>query len=174
MIEIKIATPNDTEIISLLGRITFSQTFEKYFTNKQDLLNYLDKTFAVDKIKNSLCYDKNIYFIAYFAKLPIGYAKLKLDSLSEFVKGKRICQLQKIYLLSDFLAVGAGKVLGKTLLEKAISLGYEYIWLSVLDANHKAIGFYNNEQFIKIGEHTFQIGSQSFNFLAMGKKLSDV
>ncbi|MBK9734414.1 MAG: hypothetical protein IPO92_05360 [Saprospiraceae bacterium] len=54
MIEIRRAKINEAACISLLGRITFSETFGHLFSDKQDLLNYLDQTFSVDKIENSL------------------------------------------------------------------------------------------------------------------------
>lgn len=172
MIEIRKANVNDAEIISLLGRITFSDTFEVLFNKKEDLSDYLDNTFSVAKISESLVKNENVYWIALHNDLPVGYAKLKLNSTSEFVAFDKVCQLQKIYVLKDFISTGVGKLLNNSLIEEAVSLNYEYIWLSVLEENEKAIRFYEKKIYEKIGKHTFQIGSQIFNFCAMGKKLT--
>jgi ribosomal protein S18 acetylase RimI-like enzyme len=171
MVEIRKANANDAEIISLLGRITFSDTFEVFFNQKKDLSDYLDNTFSVDKISNSLVKNENVYYVALLNNLPVGYAKLKLNSASEFVSFDKVCQLQKIYILTDFIATGIGKQLQNTLIEDATVLGNEYIWLSVLDENERAIKFYERETYEKIGTHIFQIGSQTFNFCVMGKRL---
>lgn len=37
---IRKATIEDAEYISLLGRITFTETFGQYYRDKQDLLDY--------------------------------------------------------------------------------------------------------------------------------------
>ena len=37
----------------------------------------------------------NIFWIAFVNRLPVGYAKLKLYSNSEFIESKDVCQLQK-------------------------------------------------------------------------------
>ncbi|WP_367330649.1 GNAT family N-acetyltransferase [Sphingobacterium multivorum] len=172
MIEIKKANENDAEIISLLGRITYSDTFEVFFNQKKDLLDYLDNTFLVAKIRESLVKDENVYWIASYNKLPMGYVKLKLNSTSEFVDCNKICQLQKIYVLKDFIAAGVGNQLQNIVIEEAKALGYQYIWLSVLDENERAVKFYQKEAYQKIGENTFQIGTQIFNFFTMGKSLN--
>lgn len=172
MIEIRKANENDAEIISLLGRITYSDTFEVFFNRKKDLLDYLDNTFLVAKICESLVKDENVYWIAFYNKLPMGYVKLKLNSTSEFVDRNKICQLQKIYVLKDFIAAGVGNQLQNIVVEEAKALGYQYIWLSVLDKNDRAVKFYQKEAYQKIGENTFQIGTQIFNFFTMGKSLN--
>jgi len=171
MIKIRKAIVNDAEIISLMGRITFSDTFEVFFNKKDDLSAYLDNTFSVAKIKASLRKNENVYWIALHNDLPVGYAKLKLNSTSGLVTQTKVCQLQKIYVLKSFMSMGIGKQLHNTLMEEAIALDYEYIWLSVLEENERAITFYEKETYEKTGKHTFQIGSQIFVFYTMCKKL---
>jgi len=86
MKSIKIAEQKDAAIIALLGRITFNQSFGHLFRDKQDLYNYLDETFSVFKIENSLQKANNIYWIAKYNDLPVGYAKLKINSPTEFIE----------------------------------------------------------------------------------------
>ena len=54
--EIRLAKKEDAQFIALLGRITFTETFGHFFRDKQDLLNYYNSTFSVEKIE--LIYDR--------------------------------------------------------------------------------------------------------------------
>jgi ribosomal protein S18 acetylase RimI-like enzyme len=169
--EIRIANKDDTGFIALLARITFTETFGHLFKDKQDLLDYYDSTFLVNKIENSISKPNNIYWIALVDRLAVGYAKLKLNSQSEFISEENVCQLQKIYILRDFLSMKIGFELQNLLLKKAKENGFSKIWLSVLNSNERAINFYIKNGFMEIGNHDFQIGKENFEFIAMSKKL---
>src|SRR5690606_37570602 len=127
------------------------------YRDKQDLLNYYNATFSVEKIENGMVKPNNLFWIAFADRLPVGYAKLKLNSRSEFIDSGNICQLQKIYVLKDFLSMQIGSELQNILLKKAKELGFEKIWLSVLNSNERAISFYSKNGFTEIGNHDFQI-----------------
>lgn len=171
MIDISIAKREDAKSIALLGRITFGETFGHLFRDKNDLLDYCDKTFSVRKISASLEKSNNIFWIASVNDLPVGYAKLKLDSSSEFIDATKVGQLQKIYVLNDFHSMKIGFKLQNKLLEKAKEKQCNNIWLSVLKSNKHAINFYNKNDFKVLGNHEFQIGKEKFDFLAMGKSI---
>ncbi len=168
---IRIAEPKDAVHIALLGRITFTQAFGHLFRDQQDLYDYLDKTFSVAKIESGLQKENNIFWIATYNDLPVGYAKLKLNSSTKFISNQSVSQLQKIYVLKDFLSKKVGKALTKALLSKAKESKCEEIWLSVWKGNVKAIQFYQRNEFQEVGDHTFQIGKESFDFLVMSKSL---
>ena len=171
-IAIRQAGSEDAQIIALLGRITFSETFGQLFTDPQDLWDYLERTFEVRKIEASLQKENNVYWLAYVEDLPVGYAKLKLRSPSPILKSKKTCQLQKIYVLRDYLEMKIGFQLQNVLLKRAVEYRCRQIWLSVLQENERAIKFYKRNGFEPIGDHDFQIGKEEFQFLAMAKSLS--
>lgn len=170
-IEIRLANKDDSKFIALLGRVTFTETFGHFFSDKQDLLDYYNSTFSVDKIENSFSKPNNVYWIAFVDRLPVGYAKLKLNSQSEFMSERNVCQLQKIYVLKDFLSMKIGFELQNLLLNKAIEKKISKIWLSVLKSNERAINFYLKNGYMEIGNHDFQIGKENFEFIAMSKRL---
>ncbi|MGC6421118.1 MAG: GNAT family N-acetyltransferase [Chitinophagales bacterium] len=170
-IEIRLAKMEDAQCIALLGRITFTETFGHFFRDQKDLIDYYNLTFSVQKIENGLNKPNNMFWIAFVNRLPVGYAKLKLHSGSEFIKSKDVCQLQKIYVLKDFLSMKIGFELQDSLLKKAKELNFNTIWLSVLNSNERAIHFYKKTGFEKIGNHDFQIGKENFEFIAMKKTL---
>lgn len=173
MEQIRLATIKDATSIALLGRVTFTEAFGHLFNDVQDLRNYLNTTFAVEKIEQSIEKENNVYWIAFVDKLPVGYAKLKLKSPSDFVTSGFISQLQKIYVLQDFLSMKIGKHLQYELLKRAKQEGSKHIWLSVYKGNQRAISFYERNNFTPVGKHQFRIGKQTFDFMAMSKALND-
>ena len=170
-IEIREAISSDVDIISSLAKITFHETFGHYFRDPQDLLEYFDRTFSVEKFTSSFAKENNVFWLALFDGVPVGYAKLKLNSNSEFVHQDPSAQLQKIYVLKNYLSKGVGKYLQNIMLDKARERGSKSIWLSVLNENTRAIRFYEKHLFSKVGEHGFDIGKESFQFHVMAKKL---
>lgn len=170
-VQIRKASQNDAQVIALLGRVTFNETFGHYFKDRNDLIAYFDRTFSVSKIRNGLSNPNNVFWIATMNELPIGYAKLKLRSPSQFIKDPKASQLQKIYVLKDFLSLKVGLKLQNEMLKTASESGSPKIWLSVLNENARAIRFYEKNDFRKIGEHDFQIGKESFHFYLMSKEI---
>jgi len=150
--KIRLANYDDAQFIALLGRITFTETFDHLFNDKNDLLEYLERTFSVGKIRSSLNKPNNVFWLAFVNDLPVAYAKLKLKSPSQFLENENISQLQKIYVLKDFLSMKVGKALQNQLLKKAKENGAEKIWLSVLKSNERAIG-----STLKMGSTTLEI-----------------
>ncbi|MBQ0733201.1 GNAT family N-acetyltransferase [Aquimarina celericrescens] len=171
MITIKVATLDDAESISFLGKKTFDQSFGHLFHDRIDLTSYLNETFSYEKISNSISKTHNIYWIVYKGNLSVGYAKLKLNSSSKFIKSDKICKLQKIYLCRGTSSKGIGSVLQQIIFDKAIDQGNEHLWLSVLKQNKRAITFYDRNKYQIVGDHSFIIGKQKFDFWVMSKKL---
>ena len=170
-IDIRLAKKEDASFIALLGRTTFTETFGHFFRDQQDLIDYYNRTFSVQKIEDGIEKADNVFWIAFANRLPVGYAKLKLNSHSDFVESQDVCQLQKIYVLKDFLSMKIGFGLQDALLKKAKELNFNHVWLSVLHSNERAINFYKNSGFENVGHHDFQIGKERFEFIAMNKQL---
>lgn len=168
---IRKAQVQDAEYISLLGRITFNETFGHYFRDPQDLLDY-HSTFSVSKIRESISDPNNLFWLAFCDELPVAYAKIKLNSPTEFMQIEHVSQLQKIYILKDFQTMKIGQLLLNEMLEGCIKQKSNYLWLSVLKENEKAFTFYTKNAFHQIGEHTYSIGRESFDFYVMGREIN--
>jgi ribosomal protein S18 acetylase RimI-like enzyme len=163
---------DDAGVIALLGRITFKQTFGYLFVDRQDdLLAYLDRTFGVGKIMRSMGDPRKEYWLAFADGLPVGYAKLKYPSLTPLLDGEGVGQLQKIYVLKDFLEQGIGKLLLQTVLDHSVNLEIDALWLDVLNENARAIRFYEREGFDALGEDTYTIGALTFEFHLMFRRV---
>ncbi|WP_103068414.1 GNAT family N-acetyltransferase [Aquimarina sediminis] len=173
MITIRRANIEDTEQISCLGRKTFDEAYGEFFNNKTNLMTYLDSAFSINKIKNSLSKSENKYWVVADEKSYdlIGYAKLKIDSSSEFIEDQNVCKLQRIYLSQGYEARGIGSQLHERILKSVIESGYNYIWLSNLKMKKQAVSFYKKKGYDVAGEHNFSIGDETFEFWAMKKRL---
>ncbi len=163
------AEPSDAAAVALLGRITFAETFGHLFhDHHDDLRTYLDSTFDVPKIERSIGKPENAYWLARRNALPVGYAKLKYPSALPGKPGGDAAQLQKIYVLREFLGDGIGRALMTPMLHAASRLA-PLIWLDVLSQNERAIGFYTTLGFVPIGDDSFTIGAQRFLFHLMAR-----
>lgn len=169
---IRKANSRDAAKIAFLGKTTFGETFGHLFRDPNDLADYYERTFSEEKIGQSLLKDNNLYWLALVDELPVGYAKLKLHSPIQFLEHTDVCQLQKIYVLQDYLSLKIGLQLQKELIEEARASGSSFIWLSVLKENERAIRFYLKNGFEEIGDHDFSIGKEDFDFIAMARKLN--
>lgn len=166
---IRKATIEDAEFIALLARVTFTETFGTHFRDRQDLVNYYNTTFSVSKLRSSIAKSNNIFWIAFCDDLPVGYSKLKLISKTEFIDSDAVSQLQKIYVLNDFLSMKIGQKMLDTIVEETKMIKSTYLWLSVLKSNERAVCFYEKNGFEHIGELTFDIGKEHFEYAAMKK-----
>ena len=94
--------------------------------------------------------------------------KLKHPSTPSGEAGKNAAQLQKIYVLNEFLGERVGEALLRQVLPEAKRRA-PTLWLDVLHENERAISFYRKHGFAVTGEDTYRIGSQTFLFDLMGK-----
>lgn len=171
MISIKTATKNDYEILSLLGRVTFNESHGNYINDKSDLLAYLETTFSIEKTKENLQNENNMYFIIYVDDFPVGYAKIILNSQNDIISVKEACCLDKLYVLNDFIAMKLGYQLLNVVLEETKKLGVKYLWLYVYEKNDRAINFYLKNNFISKGTHTFYIHKTGYPNNILLKKI---
>ncbi|WP_229720468.1 GNAT family N-acetyltransferase [Winogradskyella helgolandensis] len=162
MITIKQAEKNDYEILALLGRTTWKETFAALFRRKEDAKNYADHNFSISMVKSFLKNPNAHFWIAYVNEFPVGYAKIEMHTDSEFVKGKNTCKLHNFYVLNDFHSMKIGLKLWNKILEKVKEQKCDNMWLSVLHTNDKAIQFYKENNFNRVANYDFEIGIDSF------------
>ncbi|MBP2832647.1 GNAT family N-acetyltransferase [Aquimarina sp. U1-2] len=122
-------------------------------------------------MKSSIVKANNIFWIVIDGDSPIGYAILQLNASSSYITNKNVCKLQKIYMFKGTSSKGIGSKLQQIIFDKAKEEGSEYLWLSVLKENERAITFYHRNDYQIVGQHPFTIGKQEFDFWVMTKKL---
>ena len=158
MNRVKLASIKDSEVLSELGAKTFYDTFRPFHT-EEDLQQYIKKAYSVELISENLLKQNIQYFIAFDEDKPIGYLKLIKDVSHEKLQTQKNIELEKIYVLKEYL----DKKIGKELMMKAINFSkqnnFETLFLGVWQENHKAVNFYKKFGFETFTTRTFQLGS---------------
>jgi ribosomal protein S18 acetylase RimI-like enzyme len=161
------ASPENAPVISAIGRQSFSDAFAPFFAHEHELQQYLDHTYDTEKIKASIAKPNNTFAIAWLVDTPVGFVKLKKQSMNRQLTGDRQSELQKIYVLKQYHGKGVADALMGRVLEIASGLQPDWLWLDVIIQNSRAIRFYEKYGFTKAGHHAFVIGSTPFNYHVM-------
>lgn len=157
--ELRIAGLQDASMLSQLGRRSFFESFGE-FNEPEDMKVYLDTAFNLTVISEQLEDPACIFIVAEINNTPVGYAKLKRNSMLPQLNEFKCIQLERIYALKHYI----GKKIGKALMEKCFSIArkesFEKIWLGVWQQNIRAIDFYKKWDFEIIGTKQFVIGNE--------------
>lgn len=171
MVKIKIAKEVNTDVLALLGRLTYVESHSHFIDDKNDLLKYLDDVFSIFKTKQDINNPKNLFYIIYVDNLPVGYAKLVLNAIHESVVSRNNCRLERIYILNDFIPLKIGQQFLTFIEEKAKALQLDTMWLSVYIKNNRAIRFYQKNEFKNVGELNFLVNGKEYENIVFSKKI---
>lgn len=158
-LNLRLAGPGDAELLSFLGGKTFFDTFSPYH-DLADMQAYITKAYHPDAIKKNLETPEMSYHIAESEKgQAIGYTKLIKDVNPDGLENCRVMELEKIYVLQDWLDKKAGALLMQNAIQFSENLGYNILYLGVWQENHRALRFYEKFGFKTFGTRTFALGS---------------
>ena len=171
MLTFRKCTQKDLTLLSDLSKRTFLSAF-KHLNTAENMQAYLDKAYCPEQLLRELNNPYSAFYTAFDDETPVGYIKVNEAQAQTDIHDEASLELERIYLLKDFLGLG----LGKELLEKAISIGNNkkkrYVWLGVWEKNEKAIAFYQKNGFVVVGEHPFVMGNDRQNDFIMRRELS--
>ena len=171
-VAIRAVVPADAAVLAALGRRTFEATFGPD-NDPADVQQYLDETFAVERVELELGDPSNRHFFAFRPGEggPAGYAKLRDGRPSASVTTARPIELQRLYVEAVAHRSGIGSALMGACMEEAGRGGFETLWLGVWEHNPKAIAFYQRWGFEQVGAHTFQLGASAQTDLVMARRV---
>jgi ribosomal protein S18 acetylase RimI-like enzyme len=155
---IRQCSPRDAPILVDLGRTTFWAAYGDLMDHDQ-LDSYINRAFTLDRIEDELKDPHSTFFLAEINGSPIGYAKLRAESQPDFLIHANPVELERIYAEPNYIGRGIGRILMKSVLEKARSDQRGSIWLGVWQHNARAIRFYEKWGFKRVGEQTFTVGT---------------
>ena len=171
MIKIRIATKVDIEVLALLGRLTWSESHGKYIEDKNEVLQYLDENFSLLKTKQNINNTNQLYFIIYVKNLPAGYAKLILNSNNKNIRPHNSCQLERIFILNEFISLKIGQQLLTFAEKKVKELKFKTLWLTVYIKNKRAIRFYEKNKFNNVGKQNFTVTGKNYENIVFSKEI---
>ncbi len=171
MIKIRIVTKADTEVLALLGRLTWSESHGHYIEDKNDVLKYLNENFSISITKQNISNPKQFFYIIYVDDLPVGYAKLVVNASNKNITSQNSCQLERIFILNDFIPLKIGQQLLDFVEEQAKKMQLDTMWLNVYVKNNRAIRFYERNEFKNVGELNFMVNGQGYQNIVFSKKI---
>jgi ribosomal protein S18 acetylase RimI-like enzyme len=169
---IKKATLNDVEKLQAISKQTFYEAFAALNT-EENMLKYLEESFSVEKLTTELSDTNSEFYFASLSHTIIGYLKLNTGSSQTDIKDENALEIERIYVLQEFL----GKKVGQLLYQKATEVAKEkkadYVWLGVWEENARAINFYRKNGFAEFDNHIFMLGDDKQRDILMRLKLKD-
>ncbi|WP_405411413.1 GNAT family N-acetyltransferase [Maribacter sp. Asnod1-A12] len=169
----KLCSLKDLEELRLISEQTFVTAFEKD-NDPIDFKNYIDKAFAIEKIKGELLNKNSNFYFAYHNSKVIGYFKLNVGDAQTDLKTEESIELERIYVLADYQGNGLGKHILDYIKGLALSKSKKKLWLGVWEHNTAAIRFYQRQGFVKFDTHPYYIGEDEQTDWLMGHDLSNL
>lgn len=170
VLTIRRANPEDAGLLAELGARTFSETFAAD-NSPEDMAAYLAASFSPAQQTAELADPATTFFIAEVGGLAAGYAQLHVGEAAEGVEGSKPVELVRLYVSREWFGRGVGEALMRACVEEARRAGHGTIWLGVWEQNGRAQAFYRKWDFRAVGEHVFQLGSDSQRDIVMERAL---
>jgi diamine N-acetyltransferase len=149
----------DIEELQNVSRMTFSETFAPWNTEK-NMKKYLEERFSQEKLTGELENLNSEFYFAILDKSVIGYLKINCGEAQTESFESNSLEIERIYVLKQF----HGKKIGQILYDKALEIARErkfrFLWLGVWERNERAIRFYEKNGFIEFEKHIFKLGDE--------------
>jgi ribosomal protein S18 acetylase RimI-like enzyme len=171
-IHIRQADPTDAKLLTDLSYTTFWDAFANHPKNApDDLAHYMRQAFNVDQIAAELADPNSIFLIATLGGKPAGYAKLIANSTETGITAQHPVELSRLYSHQEYLGKGVGQNLMDACFVRALSDGFDVMWLGVWEYNPRAQRFYEKNGFRIVGKHTFVLGSDPQTDMLMQRSM---
>jgi diamine N-acetyltransferase len=167
---IRRGTLADAALLSEFGARTFTETFAADNT-PEDLAAYIATSFNVAQQTAELEDPGATFLIAEVDGRAAGYAMLHKGQPEKGVEGVNPVELVRLYVSRDWLGRGIGEQLMRACIDDARQAGHDTIWLGVWERNARAQAFYRKWDFRTVGEHVFQLGTDSQRDILMERTL---
>jgi ribosomal protein S18 acetylase RimI-like enzyme len=164
------ATASDVDLLTELGKKAFHEAFCEV-TAPDDMAAYLKSTFNRAAIENQIIDERSLFFIAEMDSFPAGYVYSYPSSTPDCIKDKAAIQLVRLYLREQYYGRAVGDALMQISIDQSRSRGYQSIWLSSWELNHRANAFYKKWQFKVVGRQKFTVGSDIQNDFILSRKI---
>ena len=132
--EIRRITENDIRKLQEIGKQTFFETFSAE-NSENNMINYLETEFSTEKLSCELRNQSSLFYFAESDKNVIGYLKINFGEAQSEMKNINALEIERIYVLKEFLRKGVGQKLLDMAIKKAKELKKDYVWLGVWEHN---------------------------------------
>ena len=167
---IRRAAATDAPLLAELGARTFYDTFAATNT-PADMAAYLAAAFSPAQQATELADPRVMFLLAEMDGHAAGYAALRAGDAPSSVAGARPVELVRLYVRQEWFGRGVGEALMRACVTEAQQAGYQTMWLGVWEHNYRAQAFYRKWDFVTVGAHIFQLGSDPQTDLLMERAL---
>ncbi len=168
--EIRVAVPDDVDLLIELGLRTFNDTFA-HLNSVEDMEAYISTAFTREQILSELADPLSTFLLAETNGRAIAYAKLHRGEAPDGVSPARAIELARLYVDKEMHGKGVAHKLMEEMLRLATAEAFTSIWLGVWEHNERAKAFYRKCGFRDAGTHIFQLGSDPQTDLLMVREV---
>ena len=162
MITFRRATVADAPTLSAFARRMFDDTFGPH-NEPADMKAYTTRAFSPAAQARELADPARACLVAESdrdgTRAIAGYALLHVGSTDPCVTGPYPVEIERFYVDTPWHATGTAHTIMTRVMETALELEGETLWLGVWTHNPRAIAFYTKEGFVDVGEHSFVLGT---------------
>ena len=160
-LRLRSADEADAESLAPKAALYFIDAFVGHDLNERaDVEAYAAEAFALDQVRADLADPACRFVVAENDQGIVGYAAVRVSS-EPAVTGAAPVELWRIYVAPESRGRSVGSRLMDWCLESARRLGGDVLWLGVWEHNIAAHRFYERYGFERVGEHAFQLGSDT-------------
>lgn len=170
MLTIRLATPEDAELVADLSRQTFYDTFVDD-NSKEDMDKFMKEVFTKEALMKEVGATDNIFLLAEEEGTTLGYARIRENNIPPELGTTNALEIARLYAAKDSIGKGVGKALMQACVNIATIKKAEALWLGVWEKNERAIRFYKQWGFEKFADHIFRLGNDAQNDWLMKKTL---
>lgn len=162
------ANLSDVKKLSILFKQVYIQTYGTEGVS-DEYANFITKQFSEERLQELISQHSDCLIVAEYKGNLVGVAEIEFNKKSPL--GNLVAtELNKLYILEWF----CGQGIGYRLLEEAEKIvrekGLNEMWLWVYEENHRAIQFYERQNFVCIGNAPFQMEVNRYDNKVMLKK----
>jgi diamine N-acetyltransferase len=155
----------------MISRLTFIETFAD-LNSPENMQLFLDACMTNDNLSKELNCPNSEFYFALMDDRVIGYLKINTGDAQIEFKDKHTLEIERIYVLKEFLGKQVGQALFDYALHVANKMNAEFLWLGVWEKNYRAIRFYEKNGLTIFDKHTFIMGNDIQTDLMMKVILS--
>ena len=167
-INYRLAKLSDVKKLSILFKQVYIQTYGVDGVS-DEYANFITKQFSEERLQELITQDSDCLIVAEYNRNLVGVAEIEFNKKSP-VGNVVATELNKLYILEWF----CGQGIGYRLLEEAEKIvrekGLNEMWLWVYQENHRAIQFYERQNYVCIGNAPFQMEVNRYDNKVMLKK----
>lgn len=163
-LEIQPITLADLETLSTVATRVYFDHYKHLWYDEGSW--YAHKCFNINQLYEEISDEKNLFFMAIFDKMPVGFLKLRPENQLTEETGNGF-EVERIYLTKEVTGKGVGRKLMEFAIEMARQQHKDYIWLKAMDSSQNAIRFYESLGFEICGTSRLDFEQMKTEFLGM-------